>query len=205
MTSHYRWYPASEDVVIPWNASYEFPSQANKSVKITPRLPPKNGSEFKPGNVIRLEFPAQGFVHPGNTTLEFDVVLQSYSTSSPAGANYVIWFQNNINSIFTRARLLYGSTPIEDLEGVNFLIRQLTEFTTGPENVSDQKSISLGIGGCELFNGPTIGHSRRLGHAIHKLGAAYVGYPNVINEGAYYTATKRYQVQIPFPNPSKSF
>ena len=26
---------------------------------MTPRIPPKNASEFKPGNVIRLEFPAQ--------------------------------------------------------------------------------------------------------------------------------------------------
>lgn len=33
---------------------------------MTPRIPPKNASEFKPGNVIRLEFPAQGYVNPGN-------------------------------------------------------------------------------------------------------------------------------------------
>ena len=29
-------------------------------MKMTPRIPPKNGSEFSPGSVIRLEFPAQG-------------------------------------------------------------------------------------------------------------------------------------------------
>lgn len=28
-------------------------------MKMTPRIPPKNASEFSPGNVIRLEFPAQ--------------------------------------------------------------------------------------------------------------------------------------------------
>jgi len=27
---------------------------------MTPRIPPKNGSNFQPGQVIRLEFPAQG-------------------------------------------------------------------------------------------------------------------------------------------------
>lgn len=43
-------------------AQYAFPSQANKSVKMTPRIPPKNGFVFTPGNVIRLEFPAQGYV-----------------------------------------------------------------------------------------------------------------------------------------------
>jgi len=27
---------------------------------MTPRIPPKNGSTFQPGQVMRLEFPAQG-------------------------------------------------------------------------------------------------------------------------------------------------
>lgn len=60
MSQHYKWYPSEEDVVVPFNARYSFPSQANKAVKITPRIPPKNGAIFSPGNVIRLEFPAQG-------------------------------------------------------------------------------------------------------------------------------------------------
>ena len=68
----YKGYPSSEEVVVPWNARYSFPSQANKAVKITPRIPPKNGATFTPGQVIRLEFPAQGYVNPINTTLEFD-------------------------------------------------------------------------------------------------------------------------------------
>jgi hypothetical protein len=37
--------------------------QANKAVKMTPRIPPKNASTFSPGNVIRLEFPAQGYMY----------------------------------------------------------------------------------------------------------------------------------------------
>ncbi len=60
MASHFKWYPSSEEVIIPWNARYSYPSQANKAVKMTPRIPPKNGATFNPGNVIRLEFPAQG-------------------------------------------------------------------------------------------------------------------------------------------------
>lgn len=60
MASHFKWYASSEEVIVPWNARYSYPSQANKAVKMTPRIPPKNGSEFKPGQVIRLEFPAQG-------------------------------------------------------------------------------------------------------------------------------------------------
>lgn len=60
MSAHFKWYPSSEEVIVPWNARYAFPSQANKSVKTTPRIPPKNGAVFSPGQVIRLEFPAQG-------------------------------------------------------------------------------------------------------------------------------------------------
>lgn len=59
MASHFKWYPSSEEVTVPWMAQYSFPSQANKSVKMTPRIPPKNGSTFTPGQVIRCEFPAQ--------------------------------------------------------------------------------------------------------------------------------------------------
>jgi hypothetical protein len=59
MSSHFRWYPSESEVIVPFNARYSFPSQANKAVKMTPRIPPKNGGVFNPGSVIRLEFPAQ--------------------------------------------------------------------------------------------------------------------------------------------------
>ena len=66
MASHFKWYPSSSEVTVPWNARYSFPSQANKAVKMTPRIPPKNAANFGPGGQIRLEFPAQGYVNPGN-------------------------------------------------------------------------------------------------------------------------------------------
>lgn len=115
MASHFKWYPGSEEVVVPWNAQYQFPSQANKSMKLTPRIPPKNGSTFTPGQVIRLEFPAQGYVNPLNTTLQFDVTLNSFGTIG----NDIVRFQNNIQSLFNRVRLLYGATPIEDVINYN--------------------------------------------------------------------------------------
>jgi len=37
-----------------------------------------------------VEFPAQGYVNPLNTTLEFDVTLQAYGTQG----NDIIRFQN---------------------------------------------------------------------------------------------------------------
>ena len=147
MASHFKWYPASEEVVVPWNARYAFPSQANKAVKMTPRIPPKSGQTFAPGNIMRLEFPAQGYVNPQNTTLEFDVTLVGPVITSEAYW-FTIRFQNNIQSIFQRVRLLYGATPLEDILNYNVIVRALTEWTaTDQINTMDQTSISEGIGG----------------------------------------------------------
>lgn len=144
MASHFKWYPSDSEVVVPFNARYSFPSQANKAVKMTPRIPPKSGSTYRAGDIIRLEFPAQGYVNPSNTTLEFDVELTQWGT--PAGA--ITRFQNNIQSIFNRVRLLYGSTPIEDIINYNVIVRALTEWTgTTQIGTLDQTSISDGIGG----------------------------------------------------------
>jgi len=146
MASHYKWYPASEEIVVPWNARYAFPSQANKSVKMTPRIPPKSGQTFAPGNIIRIEFPAQGYVNPQNTTLEFDVLMVGpVEGSSP---KYSLHFQNNIQSLFQRVRLLYGATPLEDILNYNVIVRALTEWTATNQTLTmDQTSITEGIGG----------------------------------------------------------
>lgn len=144
MSSHFRWYPAESEVVVPWNARYSFPSQANKAIKMTPRIPPKNAQTFSPGNVIRLEFPAQGYVNPGKTTLEFDVTLVYTPTDLDFSA---VRFQNNIQSCFSRVRLLYGSTPLEDIPNYNYIVRALTEWTGHDPLGADQTSVSDGIGG----------------------------------------------------------
>lgn len=146
MSSHYKWYPSSEEVVVPWNARYSFPSQANKAIKITPRIPPKSGQTFAPGQIIRLEFPAQGYVNPTNTTLEFDVTLTG-PTFTLGGNEYSVRFQNNIQSLFQRVRLLYGATPLEDILNYNVIVRCLTEWTSTNQALTfDDKSITDGIG-----------------------------------------------------------
>jgi hypothetical protein len=150
MSTHFKWYPGSDDVVVPWNARYAFPSQSNKTVKLTPRIPPKNGADFNPGNVIRLEFPAQGYVNPANTTLSFDVQL-----TAPSGSTAdQLRFQNNIQSIFSRVRLLYGSTPIEDIVNYNVIVRALTEWSSSNMQVVDQAAVSEGIGGVTFGSTP---------------------------------------------------
>lgn len=160
MAEHFKYFPSDEEVVTPWNARYSYPSQANKATKMTPRIPPKNGSSFQPGQIIRLEFPAQGYVNPLNTTLEMDVVLIAPTNASA----YAVRFQNNIQSIFNRVRLLYGASPQEDILQYNVLVRALTEWTsTNQMGQVNQTSIADGIGGYTnggikyvLSTGPTV-------------------------------------------------
>lgn len=50
--------------------------------------------------------------------------------------------------MFSRVRLLYGATPIEDIIGYNQIVRSITEWTnTSGENTVTQQSINEGIGG----------------------------------------------------------
>jgi len=197
-------------VVVPWNARYSFPSQANKAVKITPRIPPKNGASFTPGQVIRLEFPAQGYVNPINTTLSFDVTLQGYGTVT---TQETLRFQNNIQSIFSRVRLMYGSTPLEDIINYNQIVRNLTEWTaTNQNNTIDQMSIAEGIGGYIYTNNAAAVSGNALGNDLRNVRQKYIqgvdnggtnsfgDVPNTQSNGftvtgAHYS-TRRYQVNL---------
>ena len=72
------------------------------------------------------------------------MVLYAPTNSSP----YVVRFQNNIQSIFNRVRLLYGATPQEDILQYNVLVRALTEWTaTNQMGSLDNTSIADGVGG----------------------------------------------------------
>ncbi len=146
MAEHFKFYPNSADTVVPWNARYQFPSQSNKATKVTPRIAPKNGAIFSTATApyIRLEFPADGYVNPLNTTLAFDVTLTGYSTPGTS----IVRFQNNIQSCFRRLRILYGSTPIEDILDYNIIVRALTEWTASNSfQTMNGTSIDQGIGG----------------------------------------------------------
>lgn len=156
MAEHFKFYPDARDTVVPWNARYQFPSQSNKATKVTPRIPPKNGASFSPTTApyIRLEFPADGYVNPLNTTIAFDVTLTGYGTPGTS----VVRFQNNIQSIFRRVRILYGSTPLEDLLDYNRIVRGLTEWTANcPLNTADASTIAEGIGGAMVHELTNVG------------------------------------------------
>jgi hypothetical protein len=83
--------------------------------------------------------------------LEFDVVID-YTPGSTEEIQ--VRMQNNIQSIFSRVRLLYGATPLEDIPYYNVLVRSLSEWTgTNQQGIFDQTSINEGIGGYTYTQG----------------------------------------------------
>ena len=150
-----------------------------------------------------MEFPAQGYVNPINTTFEFDVTLATYGTPGSS----IVRFQNNIQCIFNRVRILYGATPLEDIIQYNVIVRALTEWTsTNQVGSLDQTSIAEGIGGVVIGTGGT-----GLGGAISSyvnVRQAYihgvdstttVGFSNIPNSttvNGITGPTRRYQVNL---------
>lgn len=113
--------------------------------------------------------------------LQFDVVL--VAPLNPTGA-YAVRFQNNIQCIFNRVRLLYGASPQEDLLQYGLLVRFLTETTsTGQNNNINQMSIADGIGGsatASILTAQTAGVT-----ASAFSGTGTVGSITVTNTGMY--------------------
>tara|TARA_R110002126_G_scaffold39351_3_gene116854 strand:+ start:496 stop:2085 length:1590 start_codon:yes stop_codon:yes gene_type:complete len=143
MTTHFNWSPDTENQIIPWNARFEFPSVAARSQLLMPRIPPTNGTNFSPGQTIRLELPAQAYVNPHNTTITFDLTLYNY-----VGGTGAVRLQNGAASVFNRVVLKYGSSVIEDIRGYNDISRILIEHVgTNGQNSVDESSIAEGQGG----------------------------------------------------------
>lgn len=144
MSSHFKLYDGMGEV-IPFNARYSYPTQANRAWKSLIKIPPKNGSSFRSDQStapIRIEFPAQGYLNCANSSLVFDITLDV-----PRGTRNAR-FQNNIQSIFKRVRLVYGSLPLEDIREYNVIVRMLTEgASTNSTHTMDQTAIAEGIGG----------------------------------------------------------
>jgi len=67
---------------------------------------------------------------------------------APLQKGYSCRFQNNIQSIFQRVRVLYGGTVLEDMNNYNTIVRCITEWTANsPHMTMDQSTINEGIGG----------------------------------------------------------
>jgi hypothetical protein len=140
--SHFKWYTGGSTETIPPNAAYKFPSESTRAEKTTPRIAPKNGAIFGPGDTIRLEHPADGFTDLRATTIEFDLTLTGWGDT--LGTTRM---QNDIQSCFQRVRVLYGGSPLEDHIDYNSIKRFITEVTATNGGVMNQETISQGMGG----------------------------------------------------------
>jgi hypothetical protein len=166
-------------------------------VKTTPRIPPKNGATFLPGNTIRFELPAQGYINTANTTISFDVNLTGYSSTTTASNSGAAWLQNNVQSAFDRVRLLYGATPLEDMINYNQIVRNLTEWTSSANGTFDQTSIAEGISRVASTSIDTVSFNT-LARPVLIQGIFNGAGSQVITpyKSATDTCSRRYQVQL---------
>jgi len=152
MSSSFKFHSAVPEI-IPWQAQYNFPSQSNKVRKQTVKLVPKNGYNFSQNQIVRFEFPADGYCNMLNTALSFDVNTSivapvvsvasgTAGTSSPASTSstqtitpanlattpYLSLPRGGAHNYFKRVRVLYGSLVLEDIQEYKTLTRMFTEM-----------------------------------------------------------------------------
>ena len=155
MSSTFLFHPLMTEVV-PYNAVYDFPSQATRSSKRTVKITPKNNAaSYVSGSTIRFEFPASGYLNTNTTYLAFNCrqrIPASASTALYSNGTATLTslpgfaFQNNISSIFRRVRVLYGSIVLEDIQDYNILQRMFTETLTASGSINNATSMYQGIG-----------------------------------------------------------
>lgn len=148
MASTFAFHPSVQEVA-PYSADYSWPSQLTRSSKRTVKLPPKNNAQsYVSGSTLRFEFPASGYLNPNTTYLTFNCRARINSGTFAEGATTrgTFEFQNNIQSIFKRCRVLYGSLVIEDIQDFNILQRIFTEVTVPAGDIYSPTAMYQGIG-----------------------------------------------------------
>lgn len=135
MSSSFKFHSAVPEIV-PWQAQYKFPSQANKIRKQTVKLVPKNGATFAQNQIIRFELPADGYCNMLNTALSFDVVTAlplvpiAADSSQPQaiGTPIISLPRGGAHNYIKRLRILYGSLVLEDIQEYKTLARMFSEM-----------------------------------------------------------------------------
>jgi hypothetical protein len=146
MSSSFKFHSAVPEI-IPWQAQYNFPSQSNKVRKQTVKLVPKNGYNFSQNQIVRFEFPADGYCNMLNTALTFDVTtdLQPCAVTTTEGTltggtgsataiavapqnAFLALPRGGAHNYFKRVRVLYGSLVLEDIQEYKTLARMFTEM-----------------------------------------------------------------------------
>jgi len=152
MTSNFQFHPTTQEVV-PFSAQYNFPSQATRQSKRTVKITPKNNaSQYASSATIRFEFPSSGYLNPNTTYFAFNVKANVTGGSFTHGTGGTLIdyggfeFQNNIQSIFKRVVVKYGSLVLEDIQDFHVLQRMLTEITTPSGSHNSPHSMYQGLG-----------------------------------------------------------
>ncbi len=109
MSSTFK-YHSNVDEVVPWQATYTFPSQATKVNKQTVKLVPKNGSTFSANNIVRIEFPADNYLNVLNSCLQFDVQTTITDTTSGTGVIYGTATNRAANASANRLKFTFSAT-----------------------------------------------------------------------------------------------
>jgi hypothetical protein len=142
-------------------------------------ISPKYGGEFRAGDVIRLEIPAQAYLDPNEFYIHFRTKLfagtentdnphrvanvttpnvlpyQSAARLSSGQDNKrlkTLQFPPGIQVIFNRVRLLAGSVVLEDIQDYNVLYRMLLESTTSLNWRETDGFMNEGVYDPENFN-----------------------------------------------------
>lgn len=194
--STFLFHPLMNEVV-PYNATYEFPSQATRSTKRTIKMSPKNNaSSYVSGSTIRFEFPASGYLNPANTYLSFNCrakVTSGTFTPGPSPNLGGFEFQQNIASIFRRVRVLYGSLVLEDIQDYNILQRLFCDILTKSGTSLSDNSMYQGIGRNQRSYGGSKDTNMSDRHNYHALEVLSGGTYSVTEVG---TTGRRYSIPI---------
>ncbi len=110
------------------------------------RIAPKYGGPYKAGNIIRLEIPSQDWLDPDLFSISFNAILknaagtgiQAYgSQDGGLPCNGVqaasLRFDTPLQMIFSRIKLLQGSTVIEDILDYGTLYKMLSVTTVNKQ------------------------------------------------------------------------
>lgn len=149
MASTFKFHSQINETV-PWQAQYTFPTQATRVNKQIVKLPPKNGSTFRAGNIIRIEFPADNYLNVLNSVLSFDLT-PTFATSTLSLP------RQGAHALIKRVRVLYGSLVLEDIQEYSTLVRIFTdlgvqsEYQSSIGRILDGMSTPLSSNGRRTF------------------------------------------------------
>lgn len=138
MSSTFKFHSTVGEVV-PWNASYSFPTQSTQIQKSVVKIPCKNGDRFtQAGQIIRFELPAEGYLNVQNSVLQFDLERDG------ADGNFQLQ-RGGAHNVIKRLRVMYGSLVLEDIQEYKTLVRLFTEVGIQQDYLNSFGSLTEGM------------------------------------------------------------